>query len=248
MISVFFAYRIIEKQFGYRQAERLRIIQTLLFLLIVFLHGLIIFGLPAIILLMGISFGVSFIFEIAGTNWGLVFGYYKYTDKSCPLPMIKGVPLCYPIAWCGLVYAGFWQAILLLNPGNITILFLDWKLLLATAALVTLIDIILDPVAVDEGRWIWKKRGGFYGVPFSNFIGWFFTALLIIGLFYLSSGKHLAVATNSNWFTYSPALGYALLLGAGSRPAFERKLYIPGYAGLAAAIILLAVFILKIIV
>ncbi len=246
MATVFFAYRIIETRFGYQQAERLRIVQSLLFLLIVFTHGALIFGYREIFLLMGISFIVSYGAEIIGTNTGLIFGKYHYTDKSCPLPSFRGVPLCYPIAWCGLIYAGLWQAIIILSNDTPGIIKLSWPLLITTAALVTLVDIILDPVAVDEQRWVWNRQGRYYGVPITNFIGWFITALAIITIFYLINGPQILLSSHAPWFTYSPALGYALLAAASSRPALERKLTIPFLVAVTSAVIFITLFIKKI--
>jgi len=44
--------------------------------------------------------------------------------------------------------------------------------IVATAALMTLFDVVLDPGSVSLGFWVWENSAGFYGVPWSNFFGW----------------------------------------------------------------------------
>ena len=60
---------------------------------------------------------------------------------------------------------------------------------LLAAFLMTALDIVVDPLAVRGGRWFlgnifYYPNGGIYfGVPLSNFAGWFLVALLIIGIY-----------------------------------------------------------------
>jgi bisanhydrobacterioruberin hydratase len=41
-----------------------------------------------------------------------------------------------------------------------------------TALLAMLIDLVLDPAAVQLGFWAWEEPGFYYGVPVVNFVGW----------------------------------------------------------------------------
>ena len=45
------------------------------------------------------------------------------------------------------------------------------------------IDIILDPIAVNEKRWAWSQPGSFYGIPILNFFGWFLNTAFILSIF-----------------------------------------------------------------
>lgn len=245
--SVFFLYRILEKRFSYTVAEQVRIVQVLLFLAFFLIHGSLTLGLKNILLYILVSTVLSGLLEAIGTNTGWLTGKFKYTNRACPLPSILGVPLCYPLAWCGLIYIGMWTAICFttnFKTGNFEI---GLPVFLLTPVLVTLLDVILDPIAVHEGRWFWEKPGRFYGVPFSNFRGWFVTTLIIILSFTYALRPELQMNDLSRWFVFAPALGFALLAAAAGRVCFERQLKIPGIIAIITAIVSLTISLIKIV-
>ncbi|MBD3171894.1 carotenoid biosynthesis protein, partial [Candidatus Bathyarchaeota archaeon] len=47
------------------------------------------------------------------------------------------------------------------------------------------VDLVIDPAAVHIGFWKYSSGGVYYGVPFSNFIGWLLTGFLYAAFFYL---------------------------------------------------------------
>jgi len=52
-------------------------------------------------------------------------------------------------------------------------------------------DFCLDPIASTINHaWIWKDGGGYFGVPFSNYLGWSFTVYIFFQLFALYQRKH----------------------------------------------------------
>ena len=57
---------------------------------------------------------------------------------------------------------------------------------LIAAFIMVLWDLNLDPGAATLGKWwIWQQGGGFFGVPLSNYLGWFFTVYVFMQLFAL---------------------------------------------------------------
>ena len=47
----------------------------------------------------------------------------------------------------------------------------------------TAIDLMLDPVAANHlGYWHWSGKGAYYGIPASNFLGWFAVNLALFAL------------------------------------------------------------------
>src|SRR2546428_345649 len=47
-------------------------------------------------------------------------------------------------------------------------------------------DLTFDPRASTiEHQWIWEQGGGYFGVPLTNYLGWFFTVYLFLQLFAL---------------------------------------------------------------
>jgi uncharacterized membrane protein len=53
-----------------------------------------------------------------------------------------------------------------------------WLIILLSALLLVAVDLVLDPVFVHLGIWIWITPGFYYGVSISNYIGWFFKGLI----------------------------------------------------------------------
>lgn len=58
-------------------------------------------------------------------------------------------------------------------------------LVVLDAALVTIIDLFMDPIQVHDGSWRWLDGGAYFGIPIGNFIGWFITAAIVLGIFRL---------------------------------------------------------------
>ena len=97
------------------------------------------------------------------TNWP--FGEYGYSDFFGI--HLFSVPLTLGFAWIAVVGNSA-----LLSGGGST-----WmgKLIRAikTGFWAILLDLVLDPVAHARGFWHWEAPGGFYGVPWTNYISWF---------------------------------------------------------------------------
>lgn len=118
--------------------------------------------------------GLGLGFELCGVRSGLPFGRYAYTGVL--QPTIYGVPLVMAFAWMVLV-AYLQQVRLRLNA-------VAWSSALAAAVWMTTIDLVIDPLAANQlNYWRWVERGSYYGIPLSNFVGWFACSLSIFALF-----------------------------------------------------------------
>jgi uncharacterized membrane protein len=54
------------------------------------------------------------------------------------------------------------------------------------AAVMVMWDLTLDPTASTiKHFWIWEQGGGYFGVPLTNYVGWFFTVYVFLQLFAL---------------------------------------------------------------
>jgi putative membrane protein len=97
------------------------------------------------------------------TNWP--FGEYGYSDFFGI--HLFSVPVTLGFAWIAVVGNSA-----LLSGGGST-----WKgkliRAIKTGFWAILLDLVLDPVAHARGFWHWEAPGGFYGVPWSNYISWF---------------------------------------------------------------------------
>lgn len=122
---------------------------------------------------------IGFAAEATGVRYGFVFGAYAYTAELGP--QLFGVPLAMACAWMALVaYADQ------MLPDGLPV---AARAVLA-ALWMTAIDLVIDPLAAGElGYWRWAERGAYYGIPASNFAGWFTVSLLIFGLVGLLFGR-----------------------------------------------------------
>ncbi len=122
---------------------------------------------------------IGFAAEAIGVRYGFVFGAYSYTGELGP--QLFGVPLAMACAWMALVaYADQ------MLPDRLPV-----AVRAVIAALwLTAIDLVIDPLAAGElGYWRWQERGAYYGIPASNFAGWFTVSLSIFGLIGLLFGR-----------------------------------------------------------
>jgi putative membrane protein len=97
------------------------------------------------------------------THWP--FGEYSYSGFFGI--HLFSVPVTLGFAWIAVVGNSA-----LLSGGGST-----WtgKLIRAvkTGFWAIVLDLVLDPVAHARGFWQWQASGGFYGVPWTNYISWF---------------------------------------------------------------------------
>lgn len=124
------------------------------------LHGLR--GTMAFIaLVVAIPFGSEFL----GVLTGIPYGPYAYNAALGPW-LFGLVPVFILVAWINITYLVLATTTLALGRSRLWLAFLD-------GALAASWDAMVDPLAVRAGYWVWLSPGGLYGVPFTNFLGWF---------------------------------------------------------------------------
>jgi putative membrane protein len=126
--------------------------------------------------------------ERVGTRTGLPFGRYHYTPAL--RPQVGGVPVIVPLAWFAMAVPAREAAVGALAPverraaaagaasatAGPRLATRARRVVLGAAAL-TAWDLFLDPQMVGEGYWRWARRGRYRGIPLSNYLGWFVTAV-----------------------------------------------------------------------
>ncbi|MEM7735430.1 MAG: carotenoid biosynthesis protein [Deinococcota bacterium] len=117
------------------------------------------------LLLLGVAFGFGVLVEFIGYQTGFPFGQYAYTTDA---PSILGVPIIVPLGWFA-----FTLIALSVSP-------VKGRLWIAPWALVAW-DIGLDPLMVNRGVWAFAE-GRYYGIPLSNFIGWYVAGVGLVWL------------------------------------------------------------------
>jgi putative membrane protein len=109
-------------------------------------------------------FALGMCVEIAGVNYGYIFGSYHYTP-TLGIAML-GVPLIIGINWALLTYAAGVAA----NKASNNI----WLRIITGASIMVGLDVLLEFFALHHNLWIWP---GLEYPSMQNFIGWFITAL-----------------------------------------------------------------------
>lgn len=109
--------------------------------------------------------------EALGTATGFPFGSYYYTDKL--QPQIAHVPLLIPLAWVMMIPSAWTAAYCITHRWT------GLRFVVVSGLAMTAWDLFLDPQMVAWGFWVWTEPGGYFGIPWQNFLGWFLTTALI---------------------------------------------------------------------
>lgn len=122
---------------------------------------------------LALAAAIGFGSELAGVAFGLPYGGYQYTEVLGP--QLAGVPLVLTTAWLVLVAYVQHATARLRLPALARVAL--------AAAWMTAIDLLIDPLAAGPlGYWVWAESGPYFGIPLSNFAGWFVTSAVIFAL------------------------------------------------------------------
>src|SRR6266849_5394850 len=158
---------------------------TFLPFVFLFVHGSLTYRFRDMLVFTAITLVVSNIFENLSILTGFPFGHYYYTDSLGPKLFL--VPILIGPAYLGTGYLAWMLARVILGareqrlPGY----FIFTVPVLASFIMVSW-DLSFDPIASTiRHQWIWQQGGSYFGVPFSNFMGWFLTVFVFFQLFAL---------------------------------------------------------------
>lgn len=130
-------------------------------------------GLAQTVRLVFLVASLSWLVEFIGSSTGFPFGSYHYTGLM--QPQLAGVPLLIPLAWLMMLPCAW--AIAQVLSGRSTLAFIGWSAIAMTAW-----DLFLDPQMVAWGLWIWAEPGGYFGIPWVNYVGWLLTSAFITAI------------------------------------------------------------------
>jgi len=188
-------------------------------------HALITKGWRRSLLMLCLSYGIAFTAEALGVNYGLIFGRYHYTD-FLGLSLF-GVPFLAALAWEPILYAAFSITDLLIHfqaarQGSRLKRLASFSGMAVIGSLATTAwDMMIDPIAVDGGWWVWHDGGPYVpyvqsGVPIQNFLGWLGVAFCINLVYRLVNGTTPQPQSSPHLFLHGPLMLYtSLFLTAG---------------------------------
>lgn len=154
-------------------------------------HGAMSYRVRGIVTFAVLCLGVGSSFENVGVLTGFPYGRYYFTDVMGP--KLFFVPLMLSLAYLGMGYLSWTLARVILgdlqSPVN------GWRVVtlpVVASFIMVAWDLSMDPVWGTIARaWVWQQGGAYFGVPVTNFLGWYLTVYVFYQLFALYLRKRL---------------------------------------------------------
>lgn len=148
-------------------------------------HGLLRYGGRGMIVFIGVCLFISNILENVSIQTGFPFGFYHYTNLLGP--KLFAVPVLIGPAYFATGYLSWVIGNILLDKTDGTLNKLTvFTLPIIAAFIMVMWDLVMDPSSSTlSGLWVWHNGGGFFGVPLTNYLGWFLTVYLFYQAFAL---------------------------------------------------------------
>ena len=158
------------------------------------------FGLRTTLLFTVLTYTVAWACEWSSVHNGFPFGLYHYVQATRGREIwVAGVPFMDSLSFTFLAFASYTVALLLSAPihrRGFDVRVLDtWEIRgaprvwLMAALFMVMVDMVADPLSVLGQRWFlgrifwYDPPGVYFGVPISNFLGWYLVAAVSIALF-----------------------------------------------------------------
>ena len=160
----------------------LHVLAPIVFALI---HGAMFYRTRGILIFFAICLVVGNIIENVGVRTGFPFGSYYFTDLMGPKLFV--VPIQLGLAYLGMAYLSWTLGRVILGNMRSPVTGSRVVTLPLIAAFVMVAwDFSQDPVwSTVLHLWIWRQGGVYFGVPVSNFLGWYLTVYVFYQLFAL---------------------------------------------------------------
>jgi len=152
--------------------------------------------------------------ELSGTMTGFPFGEYEYSSLL-GAKWFSHVPYLIPLSWFTMALPSFVLVERTLSAHLPKVG--RWVL---AALLLTSWDLVLDPaMSFLVPYWLWGQAGSFYGMPWINLAGWFFTGFVLsvaLGHFKATEAvSHVSSRTFIVYYAIVYALPAGMLVAAG---------------------------------
>lgn len=167
------------------------------FLLVYLVAAVAHLGWRTTILFTVVGYLISFFSEFSSINTGFPYGWYYYLDTTKNRELwIAGVPFFDSLSYVFLAYCSYATALLVVSPVKAwrwNFVTMETRAIRRSLAVLFLgslfqafLDIVIDPVALQGRRWFlgqiygYRESGVHFGVPLSNYIGWWVVSILMV--------------------------------------------------------------------
>lgn len=177
-------------------------------------HGARRYGVNGIAVLLLLSELVGNFMENLSIHTGFPFGHYYYTQNG--IPFLLQVPITIGLAYFAVGYMAWTVANILLDKADekMKTPFSLIALPVVASFLMVMWDVVIDPTSSTiEHTWIWLNGGPYFGVPFTNYLGWFLTVFIFFQLFALFLKKAPAPVKESSLHYWLQAVIFYFLVG-----------------------------------
>jgi len=155
-------------------------------------------GMRRVLWMSLVGYLVAWVSEFSSIHGGFPYGLYAYRSAALQGDLrVFGVPFFDSLSYVFLAYFAWASALFLTMPlvyrGAFDVQLAETRVrrrsfgvLLVAAWLMTWLDVVVDPVACRGERWFlgqihaYADAGAYFGVPFTNFAGWFLVGNLIV--------------------------------------------------------------------
>ena len=187
-------------------------------------------GWPKAVAFTLVAWAIAYAAEFASTRIGFPFGIYVYVDTTRDRELwLSNIPFFDSLSFSFLCYLGYAVAVLLYAPlvcvpGDFQVadtraIRTSRRVLFTGAFLTMLLDLVIDPLTLRGDRWFlgriyYYPQGGIhFGVPLSNYAGWFLVALATIAVFQLLERRAVWPSTGVRRLPYGGLLEPLVYLG-----------------------------------
>lgn len=174
------------------------------------------YRLRGILVFTAICVVVGNLVENIGVITGFPFGRYYFVALMGP--KLFHVPVLLGLAYIGMAYVSWTLARLIVGNPQAPVSGVRIVALPLVAGFVMVAwDLAEDPVwATVLHGWVWRDGGPWFGVPVSNYLGWYGTVFTIYLLFALYLRRHPYLPVAATPASLRPALFFYLLCAAGN--------------------------------
>ncbi len=168
--------------------------------------SLVNFGVRTTLLFAALTYAAGLACEYSSVHNGFPFGLYHYVEATRGREIwVIGVPFFDSISYTFLAFASYTLALLLCSPlyrRGWDLRVLDtWhirrsaRVWLMAALFMVMIDTVVDPLSVLGERWFlgrifwYDPPGPHFGVPISNYLGWYLVAAISVAIFQALDSK-----------------------------------------------------------
>ncbi|MDA8155764.1 MAG: carotenoid biosynthesis protein [Actinomycetota bacterium] len=136
---------------------------------------------------------IAWLSEVSSIHNGFPYGLYTYIEATKGRELwVAGVPFMDSLSYVFLLYASY--SLVSLYRGKTDGRF-DLPGAVLSSFFFVYLDALIDPVALRGDRWFlgriyyYPDGGAYFGVPYSNFVGWLIVGFVMACVFQLISSK-----------------------------------------------------------